>query len=103
MYLRAVTRRIEMLLPKLVFLLAVCVWVYFGHAALQGTYGLLRRVEVNDTIKQLEIQLVELNGRVDVMRNQTERLSVDYLDLDLLDEQARKILGYIRVDEIVIN
>jgi cell division protein FtsB len=37
------------------------------------------------------------------MENLTTRLSDDYLDLDLLSERARDILGYVRADEIVIR
>jgi cell division protein FtsB len=37
------------------------------------------------------------------MENLTHRLSDEYLDLDLLDEQTRKVLGMIRADEIVIR
>ena len=37
------------------------------------------------------------------MENRTRRLSDQFLDLDLLDEQARDVLGYIRADEIVIR
>jgi cell division protein FtsB len=37
------------------------------------------------------------------MENLTRRLSDNYLDLDLLDEQARDVLGMIRADEIVIQ
>jgi cell division protein FtsB len=37
------------------------------------------------------------------MENLTTRLSDNYLDLDLLDQQARDVLGMIRADEIVIR
>ena len=37
------------------------------------------------------------------MENLTKRMSDDYLDLDLVDEQARKVLGMVRSDEIVIR
>jgi len=37
------------------------------------------------------------------MYNLTRRLSDTYLDLDLLDQHARSILGMIRADEIVIQ
>ena len=37
------------------------------------------------------------------MENLTRRLSDNYLDLDLLDQQARSVLGMIRADEIVIR
>jgi cell division protein FtsB len=35
--------------------------------------------------------------------NKVERLSVDHLDLDLLDEQARRLLGFGRPEEIIIR
>ena len=37
-----------------------------------------------------------------MIENLTRRLSDDYLDLDLLDERARDVLGLLRADEIVI-
>jgi len=37
------------------------------------------------------------------MENKTLRLSDSYLDLDLLDQQVREVLGMVRADEIVIQ
>ena len=37
------------------------------------------------------------------LKNLTHRLSDSYLDLDLLDEEVRDVLGYVRADEIVIR
>jgi cell division protein FtsB len=37
------------------------------------------------------------------LTNLTRRLSDDFLDIDLLDQQARDVLGYMRADEIVIR
>jgi cell division protein FtsB len=37
------------------------------------------------------------------LQNLTHRLSDDYLDLDLLDERARMVLGYLRADEVTIR
>ena len=42
-------------------------------------------------------------GDVARMENLTRRLSDDFLDLDLLDQQARDVLGLLRSDEIVIR
>ena len=44
-----------------------------------------------------------LNVEIAEMENLTRRLSDTYLDLDLLDQQARSVLGMIRADEIVIR
>lgn len=37
------------------------------------------------------------------MQNLTRRMSDEYLDLDLLDERAREILGLIRADEVILR
>lgn len=75
----------------------------FTFAAVQGDYGLFRRVEVEAEKAVLKEDLARLQAEVARMENLTQRLSDDYLDLDLLDQQARDVLGLIRADEIVIR
>ena len=76
---------------------------YFTFAAVQGDYGLFSRAEVDAESAALQRQLDQINAQVARMENLTRRLSDDYLDLDLLDEQARNVLGMVRTDEIVIR
>ena len=76
---------------------------YFAFAALQGENGIFRRIQINDQAIELQRELDALNAEIAEMRNITRRLSDSYLDLDLLDERARKVLGYVRSDEIIIN
>ncbi len=76
---------------------------YFTFASVQGDYGLFRRVQIDAEATLLRAQRDQLQGDVTKMRNKTRRLSDDYLDLDLLDEQARDVLGLLRPDEIVIR
>ena len=76
---------------------------YFAYAAVQGDYGLFRRAEVEAQNAELARQLDALEAEIARMENLTKRLSDDYLDLDLLDEQARDVLGLLRGDEIVIR
>jgi len=76
---------------------------YFAYAAVQGDYGLFRRAEIEAQNAALAGQLVGLQAEVARMENLTTRLSDDYLDIDLLDEQARDVLGLLRGDEIVIR
>ncbi|QPM89912.1 FtsB family cell division protein [Pseudooceanicola algae] len=83
----------------LIFLLGM----YFTFAAVQGEYGLFRRAVVQSDNVQLRHQLAELEERIVVMENRTRRLSDDYLDLDLLDQQARDVLGLVRGDEFVLR
>jgi cell division protein FtsB len=76
---------------------------YFTFAAVQGDYGVFRRAEITVAAKDLEVQLSQLKGEVNEMENLTKRLSDTYLDLDLLDQQARDVLGLLRSDEIVVR
>nr|WP_235790254.1 septum formation initiator family protein [Ruegeria pomeroyi] len=77
--------------------------IYFTFAAVQGDFGLFRRVEIAAEREVLSRDLAKVAEQIDRMENLTRRLSDDYLDLDLLDEQARSVLGLLRADEIVIR
>ncbi|NDV00855.1 FtsB family cell division protein [Pseudoroseicyclus tamaricis] len=81
----------------------VLLGAYFMFAAVQGDYGLFRRAEVEAEERSLRTELDELTAEVARMENLTRRLSDSYLDLDLLDQQARDVLGLIRNDEIIIR
>lgn len=85
------------------FALMVMLAVYFAFAAVQGPSGILRRVQLDAETAALIGERDGLQAEVDRMRNLTHRLSDDYLDLDLLDERARNVLGHARPDEIIIR
>lgn len=87
----------------LLLFMALGMGVYFALAALQGDFGLFRRAQIVDEREILQLQLDELNAKVARAENLTLRLSDGYLDLDLLDQQARQVLGLLRADEIVIR
>ena len=89
--------------PLLFFAVAFALAIYFTFAAVQGDFGIFRRAEITAEAQALRSQLTEVEAEVNRMENLTLRLSDDYLDLDLLDEQARQVLGLIRSDEIVIR
>jgi cell division protein FtsB len=89
--------------PLLFFAIAFALGLYFTFAAVQGDYGLFRRAEILAEANDLRAHLASVQAEVAQMENLTVRLSDDYLDLDLLDEQARSVLGMVRADEIVIR
>jgi cell division protein FtsB len=86
-----------------VFAVAFSLAAYFTFAAVQGDFGLFRRIQIQAQENELAQQLAHLKNDVAIMENKTRRMSDHYLDLDLLDEQARKVLGLARGDEIVIR
>jgi cell division protein FtsB len=93
--------------PSLAVLIYTAVIVtlggYFTFAAVQGEYGLFRRIQIEAELEDLQAKSERLAMNLEVMRNKTLRMSDGYLDLDLLDEQARDVLGYVRADELVIR
>ena len=82
---------------------AMALGMYFTFAAVQGDYGLFRRAEILNEAAKVETELAGLNAEIASLENLTRRMSDDYLDIDLLDQQSRDILGQIRADEIIIR
>ena len=76
---------------------------YFVFAAVQGEYGVFRRVALEAERETLEAELALLSAEAERMRDRTRRLSDAFLDLDLLDERARMVLGMARADEIIVE
>lgn len=86
------------IMPGILFL----VGVYFTFAAVQGNYGLFQRIQVEAERDRLVEELARLEMQTARMEILTRRLSDDYLDLDLLDERVRNVLGYARPDEVIL-
>jgi cell division protein FtsB len=89
--------------PILILVLMLLGGVYFTAAAIIGDYGVFRRAEIEAEAAALRSELAGIAAEVARMENLTRRLSDDFLDLDLLDQQARDVIGMIRADEIVIR
>jgi len=91
------------LLGALFVLFAFGVGAYFAFSSVQGNYGVFRRIQIEAETEALRIERDRLAREVAQLKNRTRRLSDDYLDLDLLDEQARDVLGLVRSDEVVLR
>lgn len=76
---------------------------YFGLAAIQGDSGLFERIQIEAEADELRLELAALQAETAHLETLTRRMSDTFIDLDLLDEQAREILGYLRADEIVLR
>ncbi len=85
------------------FAIIFALGTYFTFASVQGDYGLFRRIAIEAEAEALIAEQNRLKTEVATMRNKTHRLSDEFLDLDLLDEQARDVLGLVRMDEVVIR
>lgn len=89
--------------PLIFFSVALALSLYFTFAAVQGDFGIFRRAEINAEAQTLQQRLDAVSAEVARMENLTRRLSDEFLDVDLLDEQTRSVLGVLRADEIVIR
>jgi cell division protein FtsB len=82
---------------------AIALSGYFAFAAVRGDLGVLERMDIQAELETLSASRDQLRTQVDAVENLTLRLSDRYLDLDLLDERARDVLGWVRADELVIR
>ncbi len=86
-----------------IFLIAsIGLSLYFMFGAVQGPYGLFQRIQIDAEARALRLEKENLTAELAETQNRTRRMSDGYLDLDLLDEQARRVLGMARTDEIVV-
>ena len=81
----------------------VLIGAYFAFAAVQGDRGLFQRIQINAERDALASELGLLQAEVTRMEGLTRRLSDQFLEHDLLDEQARRVLGQLRSDEIIVE
>ena len=75
---------------------------YFGYHALQGNHGLLKLREVRTEMDLLEGEAAAVGAERQALEIKVTNLRRDNLDLDLLDERARDVLGFSESNEIVI-
>jgi cell division protein FtsB len=81
----------------------IALMFYLTFAALQGEHGLFSLIRVEAQESKLRTELAALQAERATIANKVERLSTSHLDLDLLDQQAREVLGLGRPDEIIIR
>ena len=100
---RNMQRKIPSFGPVLFYAIAGTFGVYLIFAAVQGEFGLFRRIQIDADAELLRAQRDRLANDLAEIENRTRRLSDTYLDLVLLDQQARDVLGYARADEIILR
>ena len=89
--------------PVMFFALAGTFGSYLTFAAVQGEHGLFNRIQIEADTETLRAERDRLARDLAEIENRTRRLSDDFLDLDLLDQQVRAVLGLTRPDEIILR
>ena len=83
---------------------AVCLILcfYFIIASFTGEFGVSSKYRLLAKEKALTKELMLINEKTKAVKNKIKRLSDTSLDLELLDQQARKILGLLGEDELIV-
>ena len=85
-------------------LLTVCLilCLYFIIASFNGEFGVSAKYHLLAKEKVLANELNTINKETKIIKNRIKRLSNTSLDLELLDQQARIILGMIGEEEPIV-
>src|SRR5690606_7759004 len=81
---------------------SVGIFVYFFYHLMHGDRGYFALKGVEDKLETAQTQYEELVEKRMALENRVKMLRPDSIDLDLLDERVRAVLGYVRPQEKII-
>ncbi len=88
--------------PAIVPLFCAALVVYFGYHAIHGQRGILARTEIVTALEQAETELARLRAERSELERRAALLDPEHVDLDMLDEQVRRMLNFAAADEVVL-
>ena len=91
------------IVTPLLYIVLIAFLAAFGHSGLQGEHGLAALNEAEALESRLTAELATIREERRTLENVVKRLDERYLDLDLLDERTRAVLGRVRREELVIR
>lgn len=81
---------------------AISLIIYFMLVSIFSNKGLIEYYSLKKQAQKIEFEKLELQNKIRVKKDLIKGMNYESLDLDLVDEQSRKILGYVGKDELVI-
>ena len=84
------------------FLITFFIFLYLVYFLVYGQRGLLQYFYLSKQNQEYNEKLSQLTSENQYLSNRIKKLQPNTVDLDFLDEQARKKLGLIDKNEIVI-
>jgi cell division protein FtsB len=82
--------------------IAICAMAYFAYHMLQGERGLIAWQQLENKVQQAEAEFAALQREHDILENRVKLLRDESLCPDLLNERAKKVLGYIHPNEVMV-
>lgn len=83
-------------------LIWICVAGYFVYHIIIGGRGVISWTILSREANQLESELSDLKSENEFLSNKIKGMRSDNLDLDLLEEQAERVLGFCRKEDVVV-
>lgn len=80
-------------------LIVTCLIVYLGYHALQGNRGVINLFHLTKEKKELVGEIDKLQAARNAKEGKIKMLKPDSIDVDLLDEQVKRNLGYLNKNE----
>jgi len=77
-------------------------FVYFAYHLMHGDRGYFAWKGVEEKLKTSETQYEQVHEQRQALENRVKMLRPDSIDLDLLDERARAVLGFMKPTEVVV-
>jgi cell division protein FtsB len=75
---------------------------YFGVNAFTGAYGLRAKADLEKQLAEMEVELAGLKAERAVWERRVALLRSERIDPDMLDEQARALLGYADPRDVIL-
>jgi cell division protein FtsB len=84
------------------YFIGIALIIYFFLTTIFGDKGLFFYQSLKTQIQNKEFVKRDLINKMHTRKSMVEGMDLESLDLDLVDEQSRKVLGYVGKSEVVI-
>jgi cell division protein FtsB len=84
------------------YCVGISIIFYFVIISIFGEKGLIEYSSLEQQIATIEQKKADLKNKIRVKKEMIKGMNLESLDIDLVDEQSRKILGYVDKNEVVI-
>lgn len=74
---------------------------YFSYHTVSGEKGIISLMRIEQQVAAARAEIKQINDEKDRLQHKVDMISSNSLDTDLLEEQAKKILGHAKKGEII--